>query len=157
MDPKEEMQKRILEETEKWTDYDKRNEAFRLKQLARFQPLLKLLNELCAPIESEYIKIIASECSATIEMGLDKPCESKIKWSIEPDFKKQDLSEEYWPQNLWQKKEYREEAPGFLVIEKIRDDTGRVIEFNSENDVIRHLASEIAKRVVFYRRNKLNE
>ncbi len=157
MDPKDEIQKKILKETEKWADYDKRNEAFRLRQLARFQPMLDLLKELCASIESEYIKIICLESNATIEMGLDTNCESKITWSIEPDFKKQDLSEEYWPQNLWQKKEHNEEVPGFFVIERTQDDAERILEFKSEKDVIGHLASEISKRVVFYRRNKLNE
>lgn len=157
MDPKDEIQKNILEETEKWADYDKRNEAFRLRQLARFQPMLKLLKELCASIESEYIKIIFLESSATIEMGFDTSCESKIKWSIEPDFKIQDHSEEYWPKNLWQKKEHKKEVPGFLVIERRRDDAERIYEFKSEKNVIGHLAREISKRVVFYRRNKLNE
>jgi len=154
MDPNNNIQKKILEETEKWADYDKRNEAFGLKQLARFQPMLKLLNELCESIESEYIKIIHSGSSATIDMGLNQNCESKIKWSIEPDFKIQKHSEEYWFKNLWQKKELKEEMPGFLVIEWRGDDAEKIFKFESEMDVIEHLASAISKRVVFYRRNK---
>ena len=154
MDPKSEIQNLIQTELKKWENYDKKNETFRVSQLARFQPLRNLLNELIASIEPEYIKSSILEDRATIEVSHKNDDSSRMKWAIEPNFKIQGRQEEYWNLNLWQNKVSLEEVPGFKVNEKQGEDRERTLEFETEEEVIHSLAPEIAKRVAFYRYSK---
>jgi hypothetical protein len=154
MNPKDEIQKLIQSELEKWENYDIKNENFRVGQTARFQPLRSLLNELLASIEPEYIKSNVLEDRAEIEVGHENNGTSKIHWTIQPNFKTQERQEEYWSLNLWQHKVNLEEAPGFTVNEKQGEDRERTLEFNTAQEVILCLAQEIAKRVAFYRYTK---
>lgn len=151
MDPKSEIQKLIQAELKKWESYDKKNETFRVSQLARFNPLRKLLNELIASIEPEYIKSSILEDRATIEVSHNNDDLSKMSWAIEPNFKAQERQEEYWSRNLWQHKVSLEEVSGFKVNEKQGNDRERTLEFETADEVIHSLAQEIAKRVAFYR------
>ena len=154
MDPKSEIQKLIQSELEKWESYDKKNETFRVGQLARFQSLRNLLNELIASIEPEYIKSDILEDRARIEVSHDNDNSSSMSWAIEPNFKTQERQEEYWSLNLWQHKVSLEEVPGFKVNEKQGEDRERTLEFGTADEVIHCLAQEIAKRVAFYRYTK---
>ncbi len=151
MDPKSEIQKLIQTELKKWESYDKKNETFRVSQLARFQSLRNLLNELIASIEPEYIKSSILEDRATIEVSHENDDSSKMHWTIQPNFKAQERQEEYWSRNLWQHKVSLEETPGFTVNEKQGEDRERTLEFGTADEVIHCLAQEIAKRVAFYR------
>lgn len=151
MDPKSEIQKLIQAELKKWESYDKKNEAFRGSQLARFKPMRSLLNELIASIEPEYIKSNILEERATIEVSHKNDESSRMSWAIEPNFKAQERQEEYWSLNLWQHKVSLEEVPGFKVNEKQGEDRERTLEFETEEEVILCLAQEIAKRVAFFR------
>ncbi len=151
MDPKSEIQKLIQAELKKWESYDKKNEAFRGSQLARFKSMRSLLNELIASIEPEYIKSNILEDRATIEVSHKNDDSSRMSWAIEPNFKAQERQEEYWSLNLWQHKVSLEEVPGFKVNEKQGEDRERTLEFDTEEEVILCLAQEIAKRVAFFR------
>ena len=151
MDPKNEIQKLIQAEQKKWETYDKKNETFRVGQLARFQSLRNLLSELITSIEPEYIKSNILEDRATIEVSHENDDSSRMSWAIEPNFKAQERQEEYWSLNLWQHKVSLEEAPGFKVSEKQGEDRERTLEFGTADEVILCLAQEIAKRVAFYR------
>jgi len=154
VDPKSEIQKLIQAELKKWENYDKKTEQFRIGQLARFQSLRNLLNELIAPIEPEYIKSNILEDRATIEVSHENDDSSRMSWVIEPNFKSQERQEEYWSLNLWQHKVSLEEASGFKVKEKQGQNSERTLEFEAEDEVIHCLAPEIAKRVAFYRYTK---
>ena len=151
MNPKIEIQKLIQAELEKWERYDKKNETFRVGQLARFQSLRNLLNELIASIEPEYIKSNILEDRAMIEVSHDNDNSSSMSWTIQPNFKAQERQEEYWSLNLWQHKVSLEEINGFKVNEKQGEDHERTLEFGTADEVIRCLAQEIAKRVAFFR------
>ncbi|PIP71623.1 MAG: hypothetical protein COW89_10935 [Nitrospinae bacterium CG22_combo_CG10-13_8_21_14_all_47_10] len=154
MDPKDEIQKLIQVELENWQDYDKKNEDFRVSQVARFQPLRTLLNKLVASIEPEYINTNILEAHAMVEVKNGDENVSRMSWEIEPNFKVLGEEEEYWSPNLWQKKVNLKEAPGFKVEETRGKSGGRTLEFETEQDVIHCLVQEIAKRVAFYRYEK---
>jgi len=154
VDPKNEIQKLIQAELQKWEDYDRKNEGLRARQVVRFQPLRGLLDELIASIEPEYIKATILDDRATIEVSHENNNSSMMKWTIEPNFKIQGRQQEYWNLNLWQQKVSLEEAPGFKVREKQGDNGERALEFVTEDEVILCLAPEIAKRVAFYRYSK---
>ncbi|MBC8288170.1 MAG: hypothetical protein H8E42_11915 [Nitrospinae bacterium] len=151
MGTKKEMHKLIQEELEKWSDYDRKNEGLRANQIARFQSIRVLIEELIALIEPEYVKVNFLDDRATIEVGDENDCLSNITWTIQPNFTVQERMEEYWNINLWQNKINLEEADGFRVEEKRGNDGVRPLEFGEENEVINYLAPEIAKRVAFYR------
>ncbi len=153
VNPKDKIQKLIQAELQKWEDYDRKNEGLRARQVARFQPLRSLLDELTASIEPEYIKAIILDDRATIEVSHENN-NSSMKWTIEPNYKIQGRQQEYWRLNLWQDKVSLEEAPGFKVKEKQGDDGERALEFGTADEVIQCLAQEMAKRVAFYRYTK---
>jgi len=154
VDPKNEIQKLIQTELQKWADYDRRNEELRARQVVRFQPLRKLLDELIGSIEPEFIKATILDDHATIEVSHEDNNSSRMSWAIEPNYKIQGRQKEYWKLNLWQHKVSLEEAPGFKVKEKQGEDGERTLELGAEDEVILCLAPEIARRVAFYRYSK---
>jgi hypothetical protein len=151
VNPKDEIQKLIQKELQKWADYDRKNEELHARQVIRFQHLRNLLDELIVSIEPEYIKATILDDHATIEVSHEDDNSSRMSWSIEPNYKTQERQKEYWRLNLWQHKVSLEEAPGFKVKEKQGEDSERTLEFGTEDEVILCLAPEIAKRVAFYR------
>lgn len=154
MKPKDEIQKLIQAEMKKWEDYEIKNEKFRILQADNFQLLRALLNDLVASIEPEYIKTNILDDHATLEIGNEIDRSSFISWAIQPNFKIQESKEEYWNTNRWQNKANIEVGPGFKVQEKRGDGGETNSEFGTENEIINHLASEIAKRIAFYRYRK---
>ncbi|MBT5551381.1 MAG: hypothetical protein HOJ79_12995 [Nitrospina sp.] len=154
MNPKDEIQKLIQTEMEKWEDYEIKNENFRIRQVDNFQPLRALLNNLVTSIEPEYIKTTFLDDHATIEVGNEIDSSSCISWTIQPNFKIQEGKEEYWNSNRWQNKVNIEAEPGFKVQEKRGDNGETNSEFGTENELISYLAPEIAKRVAYYRYRK---
>ncbi len=154
MNPKEEIQKLIQAELINWQNYDKKNEDFRISQIARFQPLRTLLNELVASIEPEYIKAEILEACATVEVHNGGENISRMSWKIEPNFKIMEGQKEYWSPNLWQKRVNMAESSGFKVEETQGGNSGRALELETEDEVIHCLVQEIAKRVAFYRYEK---
>lgn len=154
VNPKDKINKLIQAELQKWEDYDKKMEDFRAHQISRFKPLQSLLKEIVASIEKEYIKADILENRATIEISNNDSTADRISWIIEPNLITQGMKEEYWKSNLWQNKINLAVAPGFKLKERQGEDRELLLELGTVDEVIHHLAHNIAKRVAFYRHNK---
>lgn len=154
VNPKDEVEKLIQSELKKWVDYDSKNKNFHINQIDNFRPFRALLNDLVASIEPEYVKASILDDHAMIEISNEIDSSSRISWHIQPNFKKQEDKEEYWDTNLWQNKVNVEAVAGFKVQTKRGNDREKNSEFGTENELISHLAQEIARRVAYYRYRK---
>lgn len=152
MSLKDEIDKHIHAERSKLEQKDLATKNYREKQLLRFQPMRRTLQEIVQSIAPEYLESELDECDARIKIGLRNATRGDfnelISWHIEPNFRigKRDEASEGW----------LIEEPGFQVEEtEIHEPPGaELIEnthtFNNEAEVAQHIVPIIVKHVALH-------
>ena len=133
MSLKDEIEKIIRAERKKLESRDREDQELAARQSECFQPLRRLLEELGASVDPKYIEVTIAEDSATIEIGTrEMPGERLtvgLDLKIATSFKRITDSE-----------------PIFLIT---RNSYGGEV-FDTEEEVIRYLVGEIARKIAGY-------